>query len=98
MSKDDVKRYIEMEAPDIGMVENEVSEVVCFNESCKSRIEVDPATLVVEDTDAVETIAEVGIPDPEEPADRKRVEIYCSPKCRNNRYIESDTDHPEVPQ
>ena len=86
MSKDDVKRFIEQEVAGIGMVENDVSEVVCFREECEGRVSVDPATLVVEDDEAVDLVAEVGVADPDVPADRERVEIYCSPECRNKRY------------
>lgn len=92
MSREDVKRYIELEVPDIGLVENDVSEVVCFRGECDNRVRVDSATLVVEDNDAVDLVAEVGVADPNEPADRKRVEIYCSPGCRDKRYFEPTAD------
>lgn len=87
MSKDDVRRYIEYEAPGMGMVENEVSEVVCFRDECRGRIEVDPATLVVEDDEAVDVESGfVGEPN------RTRLEIYCSPECRNKRYSQTETE------
>ena len=88
MTEEDVARYIELEVADIGMVENAVSEVVCYRPGCGERIAVDPATLVIEDDDAVETVTNVpaDAADPLGPTDRKQVEIYCSPECRNERY------------
>jgi len=91
MTKHDVKRYIEQEVADIGMLENEVSEVVCFREGCDRRIDVDPVTLVVEDQEAVETIAEVAT-GPKAETERKRVEVYCSPECRIKRYSNQERE------
>lgn len=81
MTKEDVKRYISYEAPGLGVVDNEVSEVVCNNDGCDGRVEVDPATLVPEDPDAVDVEAR----DPET-MNRYQVEIYCSSECRSETY------------
>lgn len=81
MGKEDVKRYIELEVPGMGVVDNDVSEVVCYRGECDNRIEVHPATLVPEDQEAVDVEAR----DPET-MNTYQVEIYCSPDCRNKNY------------
>lgn len=81
MGKEDVKRYIEFEAPGMGVVDNSVSEVVCYRQSCEGRVAVDPQTIVPEDGDAVDVVAR----DPET-HNVCQVEIYCSPECRNQEY------------
>lgn len=86
MSRQDLKRYIEQQVPNLGEVANDPSALLCFNDDCEESVEVDPGTLVVEDADAVELVSEIGKPDPTTPPDRKRVEVYCSPECRNQRY------------
>ncbi len=87
MSEQDVKRYLEFEVPGIGMVENDVSEVVCFNSDCNERVTVDPATLVPEDDEAVDVESrELGS------NTRYQVEIYCSTSCRNDHYAEPVDD------
>lgn len=82
----DTLRYIEYEAPGMGMVHNDVSEVVCFNDECDGRIPVDPATMVVEDEEAVDVESKEFDPDTGETTGYTRVEIYCSPDCRNEFY------------
>lgn len=87
MAKEDVNRYIEFEAPGIAMVENDVAAVVCFRPECETSVSVDPATLVVEDEDAVDIVSEAV--DPEDPVNgdtRDQVEIFCSLECRNQTY------------
>ena len=59
MSEEDIRRYIEFDMPAMGIVENDASEVVCFNDGCEERVEIDPETLVPEDPDAVDLEAEV---------------------------------------
>lgn len=85
MSEEDVKRYIEFEAPGMGIVDNEASEVVCYRDGCDERVEVDPPTLVPEDEDAVDVEAR----DPET-MNIYQVEIYCTPECRNRMYGVAD--------
>lgn len=82
----DVLRFIEYEAPGLGMVENDVAAVVCFNDDCESTVAVDPATLVVEDDDAVDIESEEFDHETGETTGRTRVEIYCSIECRNEKY------------
>lgn len=82
----DLLRYIEYEAPGMGMVHNDVSEVVCFNGQCDARITVDPATLVIEDDDAVDVESREFDPETGETTGYTRVEIYCSSECRNEQY------------
>lgn len=81
MSEEDVKRYIEFKAPGMGVVDNDVSEVVCYRDGCEEHVSVDPATLVPEDADAVDVEAQ----DPET-MNTYQVEIYCTPDCRNRTY------------
>ena len=81
MSEDDILRYIEYEAPGMGVVDNMVSEVVCYRTTCDNRIEVDPHTLVVEDDDAVDVEAK-----DIDSANTYQIEIYCSGECRNEAY------------
>lgn len=81
MSKDDVRRYIEFEAPGMGVVDNDVSEVVCYRDECDERVEVDPPTLVPEDEDAIDVEARDA-----ESHNVFQVEIYCSSTCRNKFY------------
>lgn len=82
-------RYIEYEAPGAGMVHNDVAQVVCFNDECSSRVDVDPATLVVEDSDAVSIESKEFDPGTGETTGYTRVEIYCSGDCRNEFYSQS---------
>ena len=82
----DLVRYIEYEAPGMGIVENEVSEVVCFNDQCDDRIEVDPATLVEEESKAVSIESKIMDMQTGERTGGVRVEIYCSSDCRNDQY------------
>ena len=63
MSKDDVRRYIKFEAPSLAMVENDVSKVVCFRNGCSEQVTVDPSTLVPEDDEAVDLVAQVNLSD-----------------------------------
>lgn len=84
MSREDVKRYIEMEVPAIGMVQNEPASVVCLNPPCEETIEVDPSTLVLEDEDAK------GVRPRGRRGDGTDARRYCCCECRNSRY--SDTD------
>lgn len=80
MGREEIKRYIELEAPAIGIVENAVSELVCFRKECDERVTVDPGTFVPEDPEAVDVESkELG-------TDRWRCEIYCSQECRNEQY------------
>lgn len=79
MSKQDIKRHIETEVPGYCIVENQTSEVVCFND-CDERVAVDPATLVPEAKAAVEVEAEAP------GTGTRHVQIYCSPECRNEHY------------
>lgn len=90
MSKEDVKRYLEYEVPAIGMVDNDVSEVVCLRDDCEERVEVDPASLVVEDDDAVDVVSELFDHESGQATGRKQVEIYCSPECRNGQYLQEE--------
>jgi len=93
MSKDDVRRYIKFEAPSLAMVENDVSKVVCFRNGCSEQVTVDPSTLVPEDDEAVDLVAQVAdMGDPLQEDAHDRVEIYCSSDCRNQRYTQPDTD------
>lgn len=83
----DTIRYIEYEAPGMAMVENDVSEVVCFHEDCDERVPVDPATIVPEPAEAVDIEAREMDPQTGETTGYTRVEIYCSTECRNDRYM-----------
>lgn len=89
MSPDDLKRYIEEEAPGIGVLGNDVSAVVCFRNECTDTVSVDPETLVVEDRDAVDVESEEYDFEKGETTGRVRVEIYCSPACRKEQYSRS---------
>lgn len=86
----DLLRYIEYEAPGMGIVHNDVSEVVCCNEECDSRVKVAPETLVEKDDSAVSVESEEYDMEAGEPTGATRVEIYCSPTCRNEQYAVSD--------
>lgn len=81
----DLIRYIEYEAPGMGMVHNDVSEVVCFDNDCEERVPVDPHTLVVED-DGLSIESEEYDPETGQTTGYTAVEIYCSIECRNNTY------------
>ena len=81
MSKDDVRRYIEYDMPAMGVVQNDASEVICFNDGCETRVEVDPVTLVPEPADAVDVEAKVAGSN-----SRYNVQVFCSPGCRNETY------------
>jgi hypothetical protein len=81
MTKEDVNRFVEYEAPGIGIVENDPAELVCFRHECEETVEVHPLTLVPEDDDAVDVEAGF-IGD----SSRVRYEIYCSGECRNKNY------------
>jgi hypothetical protein len=87
-------RHIQYEAPGLGVVENEVSAVVCFNEECDETVRVDPATLVVEDDEAVSVEADVYDPETGGTTGRTEVEIYCSKDCRNEQRRQAITDDP----
>lgn len=92
----DLLRYIEYEAPGAGIVHNDVSEVVCFNDECDGRVSVDPATIVIEDENAVDVESKEFDPETGETTGYVRVEIYCSPECRNEFYsrpLQPATDH-----
>jgi len=80
-----VRRYIEYETPGMGMVQNDVSAVVCFNDVCTERVTVDPATLVIEG-DGVDVVSRELDPETGATTGYERVEIYCSPACRNDHY------------
>ena len=81
MSEEDVRRYIEFDMPAMGVVENSASELVCFNDGFEERVEVDPATLVPEEEEAVDVVADVAGSNT-----RKNVQVYCSKECRNETY------------
>ena len=92
MSCVDVLRYLEYEAPGMGMVENTVSEVVCLNDNCDERVTVDPDTYHPLDADAVDVESEEWDMEAGEPTGYTQVEIYCSTECRNEQY----TTDPEL--
>ena len=86
----DLLRYIEYEAPGMGIVDNDVSEVVCHNPMCDETIPVDPASLVAEDEDAVDVESEEYDMESGERTGYVQVEIYCEPSCRNDAYTWED--------
>ncbi|WP_435125452.1 hypothetical protein [Halobaculum sp. D14] len=94
----DVLRYIEMEAPGIGMVHNEPAAVVCNNDECYERINIDPATKVVEDDEATSIESKEFDPETGELTGYTRVEIYCSPACRNQHFAQAVPDDAELPE
>jgi predicted nucleic acid-binding Zn-ribbon protein len=85
-------RYIEYEAPGMGMVENDVTAVECLNRDCDASVKVDPYTLYPEDDDAVDLESKEMDMETGELTGYSQVEIFCSPECRNQRYVNSDTD------
>lgn len=80
MTREDVKRYLQFEAPAIGEVLNEPAAVECLNDECEETVQIDPATKVIEG-DGVETRSRIA-----RESNRERVEIYCSAECRNDNY------------
>jgi len=94
----DLIRYIEYEAPGIAMVENDVARVVCFNDDCKQTVDVDPHTMYVRDEDACSIESETYDMEAGEKTGHSRVEIYCSPECRNDQYNTPVPGDVEVPR
>lgn len=82
----DVLRYIEYEAPGMGMVHNDVSAVVCDNDECDASVLVDPATLLPEDEDARDIESKEMDMETGETTGYTRVEIYCSRECLSEAY------------
>lgn len=94
----DILRYIEYEAPGMGMIHNDVAAVVCDNDPCNETVSVDPNTLVIEDESAVDIESEEMDMETGEKTGYTRVEIYCSPQCRNEAYTWDDPpDSEELP-
>lgn len=82
----DMLRYIEHEVPDAGMVHNDVAALVCASNHCDETIDVDPATLVAEDHDAVSLESEEFDMETGETTGFTRLELYCSAECRNDHF------------
>lgn len=82
----------------MAMVENDVAAVVCLNDDCEERVEVDPATLYVEDEDGCAIESETYDMEAGESTGRSQVEIYCSPECRNDHYSNPVPEDLEVPR
>lgn len=91
MTKDDLARYIEEEAPGIGILINDVAAVVCEHEECDERVTVDPATLVEEDEGAESVAADVYDPETGETTGRTELSIYCSEECKRKMYYRETT-------
>lgn len=89
MTRQDIIRYIEEEAPGIGILENDTAAVVCLNVGCEETVDVDPDTLVVEG-EGVEVESEEYDMEAGERTGRTFVEIYCSSECRNEHYTDPD--------
>ena len=84
MAEEDVIRYIEYEAPGIGIIDNDVAAVICQNDVCDEWVKVDPDTNVVED--GIEVQSEEFDMEAGEPTGRTIVELSCSPECRNDHF------------
>jgi len=91
-------RYIEYNTPEMAILENAPAAVVCQFDGCEETISVDPETLVVEDEDAVELDAEVYDIEAGQSTGHSRIDIYCSPECRNDDLAEGVPDDAEVPE
>lgn len=90
----DLLRYIEYEAPGMGVVENKVSSVVCFETECEERITVDPETLVIEDEEGVSVEAKKFDPETGETTGAVGVQLFCSPDCRDEYYTNEEAVEP----